>query len=557
VSIATSHPLLSHSVIRSRKGLVTANHRLAAEAGALILERGGNAVDAALATSFAIGVVEPAMSGLGGRGYMLIHAPRTGLSVAVDGHERAPRAATPDMFVPTDNRAHITAGWGPLTPVEGDANATGHLAVAVPGVLGAVAAAHRRYGSLAWKTILQPAIALAEEGFEVTVPLAALIARHRAKLARFPATTAVFLPSGHAPAPGERLVQSDLAVSLRSIAERGPAEFYTGAIARAIGAEMARAGGRLSEHDLAEFAPREWDQPLRGTYNSHTVLTLPESTGGITLLQILNLFEGYHLATLDPCGVAYLHLLLESMRVAFADRLAVVDDPAFGAVPFAGLASKGFADVRRRAIGRDLAAPDVPPGDPWPFTADRDTTHFCAVDSDGAVVSMTQSIIDAFGSGVLVPGTGILLNSAMHNFNPVPGRVGSIAPWKRSAHYGTPTIVLRPDGQPLLAIGGAGGTKITTGVAQVLANVVDHGPGLQEAIDAPRVHNEGGSSQVDARFGADVRDRLAAMGHAVDVVQSGVAEPGWARINGILFSPPNQFSSGVDPFGDGGAAAPD
>ncbi|MCA1644295.1 MAG: gamma-glutamyltransferase [Chloroflexi bacterium] len=552
----TSQPLLSHSVIRSGTGLVTANHRLAAEAGAFILEQGGNAVDAAIATSFAIGVVEPAMSGIGGRGYMLIHAPRTGVSVAIDGHERAPRAATADMFVPTDDRARITAGWGPLTPVEGDANATGHLAVAVPGVVGALAAAHRGHGSLAWETILQPAIVLAAEGFEVTVPLAVLIARHRAKLARFPATAAVFLPSAHAPAPGERLVQSDLAASLRALAERGPAEFYSGAIARAIGAEMARAGGRLCERDLAEFTPREWDQPLHGTYNGHTVLTLPESSGGITLLQILNLLEGYPLAAVDPLGVEYVHLLLESMRVAFADRLAVVDDPACAAVPFAGLASKGFADVRRRAIDRDLAAIDVQPGDAWPYTTDRHTTHFCVVDRDGTVVSMTQSIIDAFGSGVLVPGTGILLNSAMHNFNPVPGRVGSIAPWKRSAHYGTPTIVLRPDGQPVLAIGGAGGTKITTGVAQVVANVVDHGPGLQAAIDAPRVHNEGGPSQVDARFGADVRGRLAGMGHTVEIVESGFAQPGWARINGILFSPPDQFSSGIDPFGDAGAAAP-
>jgi gamma-glutamyltranspeptidase / glutathione hydrolase len=556
VAIASSTPVLSHSVLTSRRGMVTANHRLAAEAGALILDRGGNAIDAAVATSFAIGVVEPAMSGVGGRGYMLIHAPRRAVSVAIDGHERAPRAATPDMFAPTDGRAQITAGWGPLTPVQGDANATGHLAVAVPGVVAALAIAHRHYGSLAWKTLLEPAIALAGEGFEVTVSLAALIARHRPKLARFAATAAVFLPSGHAPAPGDRLVQSDLAGSLRSIAERGPAEFYTGAIARAIAAEMARAGGRLSERDLAEFAAREWAQPLRGTYNTHTVLTLPESTGGITLLQILNLLEGYPLQSLDACGSEHLHLMLEAMRVAFADRLNVVDDPATRAVPFDGLASKGFADARRQTIRREAASAEVQPGDAWPFNADRDTTHFCVVDGEGAIVSMTQSIIDAFGSGVVVPGAGILLNSAMHNFNPVPGGVGSIAPWKRSAHYGTPTIVLRPDGQPLLAIGGAGGTKITTGVAQVLVGVVDHGLGMQEAIQAPRVHNEGGSSQVDVRVSAHVRDRLAEMGHGVEVVQSSFAQPGWARINGIMFSAPDPLSSGVDPFGDAGAAAP-
>jgi gamma-glutamyltranspeptidase/glutathione hydrolase len=271
---------------------------------------------------------------------------------------------------------------------------------------------------------------------------------------------------------------------------------------------------------------------------------------------MLNLLEGYQLTTLDPCDVEYLHLLLESMRVAFVDRLAVIDDPASARVPFDGLVSKRFADERRRGIRLDRSAVTPHPGDAWPYTADRDTTHFCAVDADGAVVSMTQSIIDAFGSGVVVSGTGILLNSAMHNFNPVPGQVGSIAPWKRSAHYGTPTIVLRPNGQPLLAIGGAGGTKITTGVAQVVINLIDHGQALQTAIDAPRVHNEGESSQVDARFRPEVCDRLRSMGHDVEVIHSEFAQPGWARINGIHFDRPDLFSSGVDPFGDGGAAAP-
>jgi gamma-glutamyltranspeptidase/glutathione hydrolase len=220
------------------------------------------------------------------------------------------------------------------------------------------------------------------------------------------------------------------------------------------------------------------------------------------------------------------------------------------------LSSKAFAHARRTVIQPERACTDLQPADASNVGADRDTTHFCAVDADGMLVSMTQSIIDAFGSGVVVPGTGMLLNSAMHNFNPVPGRVGSIAPWKRSAHYGTPTIVLEPNGRPRLAIGGAGGTKITTGVAQVLVDLLDRGQTLQAAIDAPRVHNESGGSQVDARFPPEVIDRLRSMGHAIEVVRPLFAQPAWARINGIVLSDTQEASSGVDPFGDAGAAAP-
>ncbi len=556
MTIVHSIPVHSQSVVHSRRGLVTANHGLAALAGAEMLERGGNAVDAAAATSFAVGVVEPAMSGIGGRGYLLIHTSDDGITVAIDGHERAPRAATADMFVPLDPQARITPGWGPQARVEAEANQTGHLAVAVPGVLAALAVAHRRFGRLPWQSVIEPAIRLAAEGFSVTVALATLIARNRKKLARFPATASVFLPSGEPPCPGDRLVQSDLAGTLRVIAERGASEFYRGNIARAIGSEMARSGGRLSEQDLADFSPREWDQALTGTYRDYIVLTMPEATGGITLLQILNLLEGFALRSMDPTSPDYLHVLLECMRIAFVDRLAVVDDPAWAAVPFDVLGSKTFANSRRMVIRPDRTNTDLQPADTWQYAADRDTTHFCAVDADGMVVSMTQSIIDAFGSGVIVPGTGILLNSAMHNFNPIPGRVGSIGPWKRSAHYGTPTIVLKPNAKPLLAIGGAGGTKITTGVSQVLVNVLDHGQALQEAIDAPRVHNESGASELDARFPPRVADRLGSLGHSIEVVAPAFAQPAWARINGICFSDTGEASSGVDPFGDAGAAAP-
>jgi gamma-glutamyltranspeptidase / glutathione hydrolase len=571
--IASADVQCTVPALRARGGLVASNHRIAAEAGAEMLARGGNAIDAAAAVSFAVGVVEPVMSGLGGRGYLVVHFGGTGTTVVIDGHERAPLAARPDMFEVRDSREHPNPGWGPEVPVVGQANILGHRAVAVPGVLGAVALAHGRYGRLPLADVLEPAIVLAEDGFEVTVALAAALAQHRTKLARYEATAAVFLPDGAAPAPGERFLQRDLARTLRLIAERGPDEFYTGEIARAIEAEMIQGGGLVTRRDLAEFTPRVWDGPLAGTYRGYRILTVPEATGGVTLLQIMNLLEHIDTASLESTDYRYLHMLLEIFRAAFRDRLAVIDDPAFTPVPYAGLASKAFAAARRGAFSAERVADPLEPADPWPFdeagagalprshaaswrtpAVESDTTHFCAVDADGTVVSMTQSIIDAFGSGVVVPGTGILLNSCMHNFNPLPGRLRSIAPWKRSVHNGVPVVVLDGQDRPLLAIGGAGGTKIITGVAQILVNILDRDWDVQRAVEAPRVHNEGDASHIDGRLGPETAERLTRMGHAVSVVTPHYARPVFSRINAIAFERDGALAAGTDPFGDAGAA---
>jgi len=568
----TSQPQFAQTALTTDGGMVTANHHLAAEAGARMLAMGGNVVDAALAAAFAVGVVEPAMSGIGGRGYMVIHFGATGESIVIDGHERAPHAARPDMFAIADHHEALTSGWGPQAQVVDAANANGHRAVAVPGVLAALAVVHRRYATLPLKTLLEPAIGLARDGFAVGVHLATLIGMHRAKLARFPATAAIFLRGGYPPTAGERLVQNDLAHSLSLIADRGCEELYSGALADAIVAEMERGGGILTARDLAAYEPRVWDRPLTGTYRDYQILTVPEATGGITVLQIMNLLEGFDLSSAaDPHA---LHILLEALRIAFRDRLAVIEDPAFAPVPFVGLASKAFAAERRRCIMIDRARDDLSPGDPWPFDnatapeqprsetvtwrgTDRDTTHICAVDDRRTAVSLTQSIIDPFGSGVVAPGTGILLNSAMHNFNPLPNQPGSIAPWKRSAHNGAPTIVLRPDGRAFLAIGGAGGTKVITGIVQVLVNLIDRSMNLQDAIAAPRVHNEGWGSEIDGRIPPQIIARLRAMGHETAVVQSRYALPAFSRINGIMVDDAGALASGVDIFTDAGAAAVD
>ncbi|MDQ3547418.1 MAG: gamma-glutamyltransferase, partial [Chloroflexota bacterium] len=314
-------------------GMVTANHRSAAESGAGMLARGGNAVDAAVATAIAVGVVEPAMSGIAGRGYMMIHFSEDGSNAIIDGHERAPLAARADMYDVQATEQIPTHGWGPQYRVADDAHMLGHRSVAVPGVLAALCLAHQRYGKLPLATVVEPAIALAEEGFAVSVPLAVMIAQFREKLARFPATSAIFLNDGHALRPGDWLRQPDLAKSFRLVAEHGPAAFYEGPLADAIAAEMERGGGIITKQDLSEFEPRVWDQPLVGTYRGYRLLTMPEATGGVTLIQIMNMLEGYDLAAYEPFDPRYLHLQLEAGRIAFRDRMAYVEDPAFAEVP--------------------------------------------------------------------------------------------------------------------------------------------------------------------------------------------------------------------------------
>lgn len=573
-AIQISEAIPAHSALTATRGMVTANHILAAQAGAQILARGGNAIDAAIATSLALGVVEPAMSGLGGRGYLVIHSRRTGAATAIDANSRAPAAARPDMFAVDDTVARERPGWGRLIPAVGDANAIGHRAVAAPSLAGALSAAHHLYATLPLDTLFAPAIELAEDGFDVSVAFASCIALAREKLARFPATAEIFLREDGTPLrAGDRLVQQDLARTLRAVASRGFAELFTGTVALAIVEEVGRGDGVLSASDIADPGSRVWERPLIGSYRGHRILGIPEMTGNLTLVQIMNLLEGFDLGALHPWGSDVLHLLLDACRIAFTDRAANVDDPAFGPVPFAGLASKEFADLRRAAMSRAHALRDVTTADPWPFEpsalespvtrasdavgSDTHTSHLCVVDRDGTVVSMTQSIIDSFGSGVVVPGTGVLLNSAMHNFVPMAGRRGSIAPGKRSAHFGCPTILVGPHDGTTIAIGGGGGTKIVTGIAGILLAVVDQGRGLQEAIELPRVHNEGSRSQVDERLGQRTRLELEAMGHDNEVVRSEFGDPAFARINAIqVLNASGTASSGVDPYSDAGAAAP-
>ena len=548
-------------------GMVTANGARAAVAGATILAAGGNAMDAAVATSFASAVAEPAMSGIAGRGYLVVLPAGARDAIAIDGHERAPAAARPDMFAPAPGRPRLVSGWGVETEVAGGANRDGHLAVAVPGVVPALTLAHERFGVLPWHAVIEPAIELASEGFDVDESLAASVTLNRPRLARFPATAAIFLPDGRPLAVGDRFVQPDLARSLRALAACGPDELRDGRLGRALVAEVAAGGGILTLDDLRRIEPRTWSAPAETSFRGHRVLGLPDATGAVTLIEILNMIEaaGLHGDLLEAPAI---HVLVEIFRAAFEDRRRYVDDGDHADVPFRGLTAKEYAGARATTIDRSHRRDELAPVDPWSFEgriapgqgtpvgagrSDRHTTHFCAVDERRMVVSMTQSLVDEFGSAVVVPGTGILLNSAMHNFNAVPGQLGSIAPWKRAPHFGTPLIVLAPDGSPRLAIGGGGGTRIVTGLAQVLVRVLERRESVAAALAAPRIHCDGAVVEIDERAFPGVEAELRERGHPVEPVTSSFGAPAFARLNGIEITR-GGLAGGVDPMSNAGAA---
>lgn len=552
----------------SATGMVTANHHLAAQVGADVLAAGGNAVDAAVAVSFTLGVVEPAMSGIGGRGYMLVLPPGASQPSVFDGHERAPFAATADMFTPI--ASSYTAGWGLEVPVMDELNRTGPLAVATPGLLAALAAAHEEFGVLPLSSLLEPAQELARAGFEVDAYLANLIASNADRLARYGASADLFLPGGRPLEAGGRLVQAELARTLGVLARDGFAALYNGALGQAIAAHLTSLGGVLTVRDLEAVRVRRWPAPMTTTFLGHQVFGLPGPTGSVTVAEILGILEGFPRLLIEEPGADYLQVVLDACRLGYLDRYEHLSDGHDGPAPFEGLLASGYLAQLRTLVARNRAGVGVDDRpDPWQWQsgtstgptqhraggADAHTTHFCVVDRYGAAVSMTQSLIDEFGSCVTVPGTGVLLNSAMHNFVATPGRHGSVGPGRRSVHNGSPLVVTGPDTGLRLAIGGAGGTRIVTGLAQVLVDVIARGRDVQSALSAPRVHDEGGNtSEVDVRFGTAVIDELARRGRPVTPRAAAYGCPMSARINAIELTAEGVRRGGFDPYVPAGAA---
>ena len=508
--------------------VVASNHPLASAAGAEILGLGGNAVDAAVATLFALSVVEPMMVSPFGAGFFLIRDGRSGEVVFIDNYATVPSAATPDMYQPV---------MGSLDyETVGEANSVGYRAVATPGALKGWSHAVERYGRLPLARLLEPAIRLATSGFAASAYLVNMIRDSADPIARFPATAEVFLPAGRPPSLGQRIVRSDYARTLRQIADEGAETLYAGALAHTVVADMRANSGLITLEDLASYRVHE-RTPVRGPYRGYEIVSAaPPSSGGTHILQMLNLLAGFPVGRegLEFGAPGYVHLLAEAFKIAFADRRRYMADPDLVHVPVDELLSSTYADERRAEIdfehARDHAAGQVAQVARFMGGEGSNTTHCTVIDADGTLVSTTQTLQSAFGSKVTTPGTGMLLDNHMSLMDPVPGGVNSIAPGKRVLSSMAPTIVLRA-GRPYLALGTPGGKRIFGAVAQAVLNVIDHGMTLQEAVEAPRVWTEGAQLEVEEGF-ADVRGlsrALEALGHEVSVVEK-VA----GGMNGVL-----------------------
>lgn len=527
----TSFVTSKQEVIAS-EAVVTSNHPLASAAGIEMLARGGNAIDAAIATAFALTVVEPMMVSIFGGGMINLRDGATGEIVTIDNYPVAPAAARPDMYRPLDGAVD------PLATV-GRENEVGYKAVGVPGALPAWAAILAERGRLSLAEVMAPAIRYAGEGFVVSPYLASCIATAADDLARFPASAEVFLPNGAPPRPGARIVRHDYARTLDLIARDGPSVLTDGPIGAAVAADMARNGGLITQEDLARYR-FERRSPVRGTYRGYEIVSVgPTSSGGTHIVQILNILESFDVGRMGFGTVDAIHLLAEALKIAFADRAKYLGDPAFVDVPVEWLTSKDYAAERCKQIDPRRAGTFTAGKRPISSGEGANTTHLTVMDREGNVVSMTQTLQMLFGSKVTVPGAGMLLNNHMSLFDPHPGRANSIAPGKRMLSSMSPTIVLK-DGKPFFALGTPGGLRIFAAVLQAIINVVDHGMTPQEAAEAPRVWTNGEALELEEAFPEKVRAGLAALGHEVKVVPR-VA----GGMNGVLRDPATGLLHGV------------
>lgn len=503
--------------VRSQNGMVASEHRLATEIGVDILKRGGNAVDAAVAVGFALAVVLPNAGNVGGGGFMIVHDAASGKDVAIDFREMAPAKAFRDMYLDAQ---------GKVVP---DRSLYTHLAVGIPGTVAGLAHALETYGTMPLADVMAPAIRLAREGYTVTPQLAGLLEVERDNLAKWDATRAVFFKGDRPLTAGEILVNPDLANSLEMIARQGPKAFYEGEIAEKIAAEMAKHGGFITKEDLKAYKVVE-REPVSGSYRGYTVKSMPPpSSGGTHIIQMLNMLERWPLKEYGPASARSIHLMAESMKLAYADRSEYLGDPDFAKVPVKGLTSRRYADELAAKIDPEKATPasSIKPGKPAPYESDQ-TTHYSVADSRGNVVSTTYTLNLNFGSGIVAAGTGILLNNEMDDFSAKPGvpnafgliggEANAIQPFKRPLSSMSPTIVLK-DGKPWLVTGSPGGSRIITTTMETVIDHIDFGMNPAEAAALPRVHHQWTPDElrVEKGLSPDTIRLLEQMGHKVAV----------------------------------------
>ncbi|HSJ10247.1 MAG TPA: gamma-glutamyltransferase [Longimicrobiales bacterium] len=524
--------------------MVVTDAPLATDVGVQVLRDGGNAVDAAVATAFALAVVYPEAGNLGGGGFIVARMAN-GANAALDFREKAPLAASRDMFL--DDAGNLT-----------DRSVIGHLASGVPGAVMGLYEAHRRFGTKPWRDLVEPAIRLAEDGFTVDAELAGSIRGAAERLQPFPGSAALFFPGGVSPAEGSRWSNPDLGRVLRRIAEHGPAGFYEGETADLIVAEMQRGGGIITHEDLRRYRAA-WREPVEFDYRGHRVISMPPaSSGGITLAIMANIVEGFPMEALGWHSAAGLHLTAEAMRRAFADRNHFLADPDFAPFPRDMLVSQEYADRLRNTIDRERAtvSSSVRPGLGEQQEPEH-TTHFSVVDQHGNAVALTTTINDLYGSGVTITGAGIVMNDEMDDFAAKPGtpnmfglvqgEANAIQPEKRMLSAMTPTIVLDPDGDVLLVTGARGGPRIITAVFQVITNVIDHGMDVAAAVHAPRIHHQHLPDVLGFErdgLGEDVVAQLRAMGHEVEARGGVGTAPTILRRGGVWTAVPDPRTGG-------------
>lgn len=512
--------------------MVMSTQKIANEIGMQVLQSGGNAIDAAVAVGYALAVVHPVAGNLGGGGFAVIHTTN-GDNFTLDFREFAPGKASRNMYLDKD---------GNVVP---NASVEGYLAAGVPGTVAGMSAMLDRFGTKTLAELIMPAINYAENGFTITPRQAETFKEYQARLSKFTSSRQYFLkPDGSTYKEGEKLIQHDLAKTLRLIAEQGPNAFYKGPIADLIEKDMLANGGIVTKDDLAKYKPI-WRDPVTGTYRGYEIISMaPPSSGGTHIIQILNILEGYDLKSMGYGSSQAVHVMTEAMRYAYADRSEFMGDPDFVKVPIKGLTGKSYANELRTKILSDKATPssEVRPGNPA-IHEGTNTTHYSVVDKWGNAVSITYTINDYYGCGASVKGAGFLLNNEMDDFSIKPGvpnifglvggDANAIAPYKRPLSSMSPSIILK-DGKLFMVVGSPGGSRIITTVLQVISNVIDYDMNIREAVDAPRIHMQWLPDELRIEkngLSKDVIDKLTDMGYKI-VVRGNMGD-----VNAIMVDP--------------------
>ncbi|MBV9214962.1 MAG: gamma-glutamyltransferase [Acidobacteria bacterium] len=539
--------------VRGKHAMVASQQEIASQIGIDILKRGGNAVDAAIAVGLALAVAYPQAGNIGGGGFMLMRNAK-GESHAIDYREMAPKAARRDVFV--DSNKKLIQGEGSST--------IGYRASGVPGTLAGFDLAFRKYAShkLKWADLVRPARLLAQNGYAQPYSVTQLLKSYDDKLGKYEDSKRIFIRGGNGYSEGEIFKQPELAATLARIEKAGAKEFYNGRTAQLIADDMKAHGGLITLDDLKNYQAKE-RTPITGTYRGNTIITMPPpSSGGIVLLEVLNMLEGFDLKTLGYNSAAKYHLVAEAERRAFADRADLMGDPDFTTVPVQALLDKTYAATRRSSINLKHATPskEIRAGQEAGRES-NDTTHFTVVDKEGMVVTNTYTLNDLYGSQVTIKGTGILMNDEMDDFAAQPGtpnmfgliqgEKNAVQPGKRPLSSMTPTIVLKPDGTLWFALGARGGPRIISAVIQAVINVIDHGMDIQAAIDAPRIHHQWMPDEMwyePSGFSPDTIAVLAEMGHKFKKKPENVASA-----TGIMIDDKGVRLGAVDSRSDGRA----